>query len=95
MKSEFGASADEGVEWMRHWMSEGFRAYQGLLTEGSSFSFSDEPLLADICLVAQLYNAHRWGVDMTPFQRLLQIEEAAMKLPAFEAARPENQPDAT
>ncbi|WP_281859754.1 maleylacetoacetate isomerase [Litoreibacter halocynthiae] len=95
LKSEYGLTADQGTEWMRHWMTEGFHAYQALLPDRSGFSFSDPPLLCDICLVAQLYNAHRWGVDMTPFARLLEIEEHAMKLPAFEAARPENQPDAT
>ena len=94
LKAEHGASGDEGIEWMRHWMTEGFHAYQALLPDGPVFSFSDAPLLCDICLVAQLYNAHRWGVDMTPFARLLEIEENALKLPAFDAARPENQPDA-
>ncbi|TDT77140.1 maleylacetoacetate isomerase [Litoreibacter halocynthiae] len=95
LKSEYGLTADQGTEWMRHWMTEGFHAYQALLPDRNWFSFSDTPLLCDICLVAQLYNAHRWRVDMTPFARLLEIEEHAMKLPAFEAARPENQPDAT
>jgi len=94
LKVKHGASAEDGIDWMRHWMTEGFHAFQALLPKDSTFSFSEQPTLADICLVAQLYNAHRWGVDMTPFQRLLQIEEAVMKLPAFEAARPENQPDA-
>lgn len=95
LKSEFGITGDQGIEWMRHWMTEGFTAYQALLPEGTKYSFSDTPLLCDICLVAQLYNAHRWGVDMTPFDRLLEIEDHALKLPAFDAARPENQPDAS
>ncbi|MCX7565004.1 maleylacetoacetate isomerase [Sulfitobacter sp. F26169L] len=95
LKSEHGLSADEGTEWIRHWMSEGFHAYQALLPQGTTYSFSDTPLLCDICLVAQLYNAHRWGVDMSPFARLLEIENHALKLPAFDAARPENQPDAS
>ena len=94
LKSEHGATGEDGIAWMRHWMTEGFRAYQALLPKGPTFSFSDRPLLSDICLVAQLYNAHRWGVDMTPFSRLLEIEEQALRLPAFDAARPENQPDA-
>jgi len=95
LKSEYGLTGDQGIEWMRHWMTEGFHAYQALLPEGTGFSFSDTPLLCDVCLVAQLYNAHRWGVDLTPFARLLEIEGHALKLPAFDAARPENQPDAT
>ncbi|WP_316247416.1 hypothetical protein [Roseobacter fucihabitans] len=76
-------------------MTDGFHAYQALLADGPAYSFSDTPLFCDICLVAQLYNAHRRGVDMTPFARLLQIEEQALNLPAFDTARPENQPDAT
>ena len=95
MKSEFGVTQDQSVEWMRHWMSEGFRAYQAMLPAGLEFSFADEPLISDICLVAQLYNAHRWGVDLSPFPRLTEIEQLALALPAFDAARPENQPDAT
>lgn len=95
LKSEHGLTAEDGTAWMRHWMTEGFHAYQALLPKGHIFSFSDTPLLCDICLVAQLYNAHRWGVDMSPFARLLEIEDHALNLPAFDAARPENQPDAT
>lgn len=95
LKSRYGLSAEDGIEWFRHWMTEGFHAYQALLLDGCVFSFGDSPDLADICLVAQLYNAHRWGVDMTPFARLLEIEEHALALPEFAAARPENQPDAS
>jgi maleylacetoacetate isomerase len=95
LKGEHGASQDDGVAWMKHWMTEGFRAYQALLTlDSSKFSFGDVPLLCDICLVAQLYNAHRWGVDMSEFGRLLEIEKEAMKLDAFQLAKPEAQPDA-
>lgn len=44
--------------------------------------------MEDMCLVAQLNNVHRWGVDMTPFDRLLEIEEQALNQPAFDAAHP-------
>ncbi|MBT8455959.1 MAG: maleylacetoacetate isomerase [Alphaproteobacteria bacterium] len=94
LKSEHGFDSAASVDWMCHWMSEGFRAFQALLPSGPTFSFADEPLLSDICLIPQLYNAHRWGVDMSRFARLLEIEEEALKLPAFQDAKPENQPDA-
>lgn len=94
LKSEHGMSAEDSIGWMRHWMTEGFRAYQALLPDKAVFSFSDTPLVCDICLVAQLYNARRWDVDLTPFARLLDIEKHALTLPAFEAAHPDNQPDA-
>ncbi|WP_254441162.1 maleylacetoacetate isomerase [Ruegeria atlantica] len=94
LKTQMGLTADGQLDWFRHWMTEGFAAYQDLLPKGVAFSFGDSPDLADICLVAQLYNAHRWGVDMSPFPHLLEIEERALSLAAFNDARPENQPDA-
>ena len=90
LKSEFGASQEQSVDWMRHWMAEGFQAYQALLPDNVPFSFGEAPLLCDLCLVAQLYNAHRWGVDLTPFARLLEIERHALAIPALDAARPEH-----
>lgn len=88
-----GHSQDETVTWMQDWMTRGFKAYDALIP-GGRFSFGETPSLADICLVAQLYNAHRWGVDLSPFPRLTEIEARCLALPAFDAAHPQNQPDA-
>ncbi|SMR82311.1 maleylacetoacetate isomerase [Aliiroseovarius halocynthiae] len=89
-----GHSKADSVGWMVHWMNEGLTAFQAMLPRGTRFAFGDTPTLADICLVSQLYNGHRWGVDMTPFARLTEIEETCLALPAFADARPEAQPDA-
>ena len=94
LKSEFGADTQGGIDWMIHWMQRGFSGYQAMIDPGSRFSFGDHPTFADVCLVPQLYNAHRWGVDLGPYKRLTQIEANCLALPAFNAARPENQPDA-
>lgn len=91
---EMGHGQDDVVRWMNDWMTRGFSAYQALLPEGAAFSFGDAPSVADICLVPQLYNAHRWDCDLGPFPRLTEIEARCLELPAFDAARPENQPDA-
>ena len=84
-----------GLAWMHDWMRQGFAAYNALIAPDAPFSFGDTPDLADICLVAQLYNAHRWGVDLSPYPRLQQIEARCLALPSFQAAKPENQKDAT
>ncbi|WP_425083397.1 maleylacetoacetate isomerase [Ruegeria profundi] len=95
LKSQMGMDSAGQTDWFHHWMTEGFVAYQALLPQNTRYSFADTPTLADICLVPQLYNAHRWGVDMTRFTRLLEIEKHALSLAAFDQARPENQPDAS
>lgn len=94
LKSEFGYDQQSGANWMVHWMEKGFRAFQSLIQPATHFSFGDRPSLADICLIPQLYNAHRWGVDLAPFARLTEIEAHCLALPAFDVARPERQPDA-
>lgn len=54
----------------------------------------DAPSVADVCLVPQLYNARRFGIDVDAFPTLLRAEASAAAHPAFAAARPEVQPDA-
>jgi maleylpyruvate isomerase len=58
------------------------------------FLIGDAPSFADVCLVPQLYNARRFGVDVTPFPTLLRVESTCSTLPAFAGAIPELQPDA-
>lgn len=90
-----GHSQDETVTWMNDWMLQGLRSYQAALPPGTKFSFGNAPTVADICLVPQLYNAHRWGTDLSTLTRLTEIETRCLALPAFASAHPDLQPDAT
>lgn len=77
--------------WMRHFITLGFDGVEGLLnhhTEGR-YSHGDTVTLADICLVPQVYNARRWGVDMSAFPRICDVSSALETLSAFRAAHPD------
>lgn len=90
-----GVSADDVTGWARSVIADGFDACQQLLAASPGpFCFGAGPTLADLCLVPQLYNARRFGLDLAPFPRLLQAEAASAPLSAFAAAVPERQPDA-
>ncbi|MEL6808705.1 MAG: maleylacetoacetate isomerase [Pseudomonadota bacterium] len=89
-----GADAEVAMTWMQHWILQGFEAYETLVSDVSKFAFGDTPDLADLCLVAQTYNARRWGVDLTPFPNIARIEAACLAVPAIAAAHPDQQPDA-
>lgn len=94
---EWNVPQAERDAWTRHWMASGFDAFEQLLTDNPAtnrFCEGDTPTLADCCLVPQLYNARRFGVDLAPYPTLRRIEETCLALPAFDAARPERQPDA-
>lgn len=87
----------EREDWTRHWIQLGFEAMERMLVESvdtGRFCHGETPTLADCCLVPQLYNARRFNVDLGPYPTLVRIEAECLALPAFEGARPENQPDA-
>ena len=76
---------------MQHFIALGFAGVEGLLVQqpAGRFCFGDAVTLVDICLLPQVYNARRWGVDLRPFPRLTAITEALEPLPAFQAAHPD------
>ena len=87
----------ERDEWVRHWIVEGFGALEKLVSENvatGDFCHGDSPGLADCCLVPQVFNARRFGVDMSAFPALVRIDTACAELPAFASAHPARQPDA-
>lgn len=89
--------ADARTQWTLHWIAEGFAAMEAMLANSrdtGTFCHGDRPGLADLCLLPQLYNAHRFGLDLAPYPTLRRIEAACQALDAFDRARPENQPDA-
>lgn len=97
LEREFNTPQVERERWAQHWISDGFAAFENLLVDNPStglFCEGDEPTLADICLVPQVYNARRWSVDMSPFPTIRRVNDECMKHPAFANARPENQTDA-
>ncbi len=81
--------------WIDHWMSVGFSAIEKQLVKSAGcYCFQDQITVADICLVAQVYNAHRFNVDMSAYPYINRVVENCNKLEAFQLALPENQEDA-
>lgn len=94
--TSLGLDGDARTLWAREVIAEGLAACEALAAKDGdgAFCFGSGPGLADLCLVPQLYNARRFGVDLSPVPRLLAVETACAELPAFKAAAPERQPDA-
>ncbi|ESR44596.1 glutathione S-transferase Z1 [Citrus sinensis] len=90
------AGADERDIWAKTHIGKGFAALEKLLKDyAGKYATGDEVFLADLCLAPQLYAAvNRFNLDMTQFPLLLRLHEAYSKLPAFQNAVPEKQPDA-
>ena len=74
-------------------MITGFEALEQLITPGP-YACGRAVTLADICLVPQVNNARRLKVPLERFPKIVAVDRVCLALPAFERARPENQPDA-
>ena len=97
LEHEFGVPQAERDNWTRHWIAKGFAAIEHLVAgDGLAgiYCNGDTPTMADVLLIPQIYNARRFGLDMTAYPTLARIETACGKLDAFVHARPEHQPDA-
>jgi maleylpyruvate isomerase len=92
---QLGVAEEQVTDWAAWANREGLGACEALIAgESGPFCFGAAPTLADLCLIPQLGNARRFGVDLSAFPRLLQVELAAKNTKAFADAAPERQPDA-
>ncbi len=97
LEKELGVDGEKRLAWQHHWIAAGFSALETKLAHEPAtglFCHGDDPGMADICLVPQMFNARRSQMQLSAYPTLLRIEEAAYSLAAFQNARPENQPDA-
>ena len=92
---QLGLSEEKVTEWAAWANREGLAACEALIAgEKGPFCFGTTPTIADLCLVPQLANARRFGVDVSAYPRLLRAEAAAKEMKAFADAAPDKQPDA-
>lgn len=78
-------------DWMKTFIGQGLAAVETLLDNSATGTFchGDTPTMADFCIVPQVYNAERWGVDMSTLGTVRRVAENCMALPAFQAAHPQ------
>lgn len=78
-------------DWIRKFIGEGLASVERMLDDPQTGTFchGETPSMADFCLVPQVYNAERWGVDMGGFFRIRSLVAACGALPAFQAAHPD------
>ena len=86
-------SEDRKSTWYDHWIEEGFAALEQMAApRAGTFLFGEEPTVADVCLVPQMYNArHRSSVDVSRYPTLVRADHNAQMVEAFAAAHPSKQ----
>jgi len=97
LRSPLGHDEPAIEAWYAHWIAVGFGALEQRarqLSGDGRHLYGTSVTLADVCLVPQMYNAHRFRCDVAPYPTLRGICAHLETLPAFARAAPQVQPDA-
>ncbi len=95
LKTNYQLTQSEAFAWAADWIRRGFDGIEKrLATQAGKYCFDFDVTLADVCLVPQVYNAKRFGVEMSDYPLISKIAQNCNELDAFIRAHPDNQPDA-
>ncbi|MEI4551910.1 maleylacetoacetate isomerase [Pseudoalteromonas spongiae] len=93
LTGELNVTEEQKTAWYLHWIEIGFEKLEKQIG-ATDFCCGDTPSLADVCLVPQVFNALRFGLDMAQFPKINAIYQRCNSIQAFIDAAPENQLDA-
>jgi maleylacetoacetate isomerase len=80
--------------WAQHWINNSFNLLERQLAKtAGKFAFGDKLSVVDICIPPQVYNAKRFGVDMSKYPTIARLDKTLAELPAFLRADCHHQPD--
>lgn len=91
LQNDLQLSEEQRTGWYHHWLKSGFTALEA--RAAAPYYFGERVTLADVYLVPQLLNAHRFQLDMSPYPKLSAIEKVCNELKEFQTAHPDMQPD--
>lgn len=94
LRKEFDANEEQVMRWYHLWLKAGFDAFEQVLQtlphkSPHQLCYGNEVSMADICLIPQVYNAHRFGFSMAAYPLINDINAYCLSLPAFNHAAPE------
>ncbi|AJE45046.1 maleylacetoacetate isomerase [Celeribacter indicus] len=77
--------------WLTHWIRRGLAPVEDFVRKSPhEFAAADTPGMLDLMIVPQLRNAERFGIDVSDFTALAGLAGRCLRLPAFQAAHPDN-----
>jgi len=99
LAKELGVDEAARNAWLKHWMEEGNRALETLLSRSGragKFCLGDDVTIADVCLVPHLTTAAMlYELDLGPYPTCERILGNCMKLDAFAKTQPRLHPGAS
>lgn len=95
LEKNFGLKTQEQKDaWAAHWIHEGFRGVEEILTQtAGACCMGDRVSAADLFLVPAVFAAERFKCTLEKYPTMKRINDHLVTLEAFKKAHPFNQPD--
>jgi maleylacetoacetate isomerase len=89
--ANLGGGAFTADDWQTHYIGAGLAALERMLAAPQTglFCHGDAVSMADLCLVPQIYNAQRVGLDVASWPTIARIVDRLESIPAVQAAHPD------
>ena len=97
LKNVLGVDEEAKNAWYKHWIHVGLSSIEAMLAGNPAtgrYCHGDQVTMADVLLVPQVFNARRFGCDLSEMPAVVRIADACGELDAFVRAEPARQPDA-
>lgn len=91
LKQHYHLDDNQTLAWVRHWIQSGLQSLEKQIRMqalAGDFCYGNQPSIADVCLIPQLYHARRFSCDLEGLTQLTRIESHCQKHPAFMQAWP-------
>lgn len=80
--------------WTKNWIDKGLTSLEKILSAtAGTYCFGGQITAADCFLIPQCFASRRFGVKIEDYPTIARIEQNCLKLPEFQRAHPEKQPD--
>ncbi len=92
LQDELKVDEQQKMQWYHHWLALGFDALEKRIApnyQGKGYCVADHFTLADVCLIPQIYNAHRFNFAMSNYPILSEIYDHCVALDFVDAVTPE------
>ena len=91
LKQDFQATESQTEAWYHHWLETGFDAIEthlSSLPRCIDVCYGDSISIADLCLIPQVYNAHRFHFVLDNYPLIQRINQYCLGLDVFSRASP-------
>ncbi|MAI08730.1 MAG: maleylacetoacetate isomerase [Magnetococcales bacterium] len=88
LQNELNVNDENKQKWYEHWIHEAFQTLETMTEPDALYLHGNHITMADICLIAQMYNVERFNIEVSAYPKLNNIYNHLKNKAEIKAAHP-------